>query len=258
MSEPVLSLRGPLLIVAQAHPAARYLRSLISADGTLACTEGAGLLPLCDRAVTAWRLVEGRPGPPSALAIRSVRSLVSTMRVVVLSRFGGQEWCEISTASAQAAETFLCLYPHARIACLYCHVSGITDAQARPGGPPATIAESVNGSRIWLKDDELSRCNYWVLSAHAMLAFEQRFAANCRRFRYEDFIDRPHSSLAELQEFFELPGRPRPADGESDLAVPIPDYRPDDQAHPDTRPDELPPELSDEVQRLLAVLDYRA
>ncbi len=249
----------PLLVVAQAHPAAGFLRSLMAADGTVACTESTGLLPLCDRAVLAWRLAEGRSGPPSALAVKSLRSMISMMRAVVLARLGGQQWCEISTASVQAAEAFLCLYPEARIACLYCHVTALTgtpDRSGRPGRPDRPGQATLLGQKIWLGADELSRASYWTVSAAAMLAFEQKYPANCQRFRYEDFIERPRSSLSELRAFFCLPGQspgqrePWPLASES---WPGAGTGPSGTA---IQRKELPPELHGEVERILAALDY--
>jgi hypothetical protein len=248
---------GPLLVVAQAHPAAGYLRSLIAGDGTVACTESTGLLPLCDRAVTAWKLVEGRSGPSSALAAKSIRSMISVMRAVVLSRLGGQEWCEISTASVQAAEAFLCLYPAAKIACLYCHVSALTGEPAERDRQAAND-DAFRGPKIWLGADVLSRTSYWTISAAAMLDFQHKHPDKCQSFRYEDFIDQPRAALLDLRAFF---GLPSPAAGRAEPAGLVTDTwsggtRP--AGPPSTTIDrkELPQYLLDEVERILTALDY--
>jgi hypothetical protein len=237
---------APALIVAQAHPATSFLQALVAADGTLACTAGSGLLPFCDRAVVAWREVEGGTGAPSPLAAKSVRSVVSQMRAVVLARSGCREWCEISTAPAQAAEAFLGLYPDARIACVYCHVSALTGLRRRDTRPSVPAANSL----IRIKEDDLSRSAYWAGSAASMLALEEKFPGNCRRFRHEDIVRDPRLALAGLRSFFGLPGT-------SADDLPLPEAEPDDRdATAGLATGKLPVPVRREVARLLSVLDY--
>lgn len=240
---------APAVIVAQVHPSASSLQSLVGADGMLACTAGTGLLPFCDHAVAAWRALEEGAVAPSPLASKSIRSVVSLMRTVVLSRSGGREWCEISTAPAQAAEAFLWLYPDAKIACVYCHVSALTGGSSsrqldQPGAPNT-------GLRIWIKDDDLSRCRYWAESAASMLAFEEKYPANCRRFRYEDVMRDPKSALLDLRSFF---GFPCPAANAPPLAAAKTHHLANTDAVPAGA--EVPPEVWREVTRLLSALDY--
>jgi hypothetical protein len=111
------------------------LLSLLSASGELACTSGAGVLPLCDQAAQVWRRVENgspRAGRLSALAAMSIRASIAPLVVQILASSGAQRWCECAVPAPEAADTFLGLFPGTRFVCLHHEASAKPSYRKHP------------------------------------------------------------------------------------------------------------------------------
>jgi hypothetical protein len=110
----------------------------------------------------------------------------------ILARSDGRRWCEFTAASEDAAETFLSLYPGARVVCLHRCFGDVARAavQASPWGPtgpgytPFLVAYPGNTLA--------ALAAWWATRTAGLLAFEQQHPDACLRIRYEDLTaDRP-------------------------------------------------------------------
>ena len=101
---------------------------------SLACTSGTGLIPLCHAALATWQQADDRSGPPSALAIKSVRALAGAMMVAIQARTGAVRWCETALAQPAAADSFLQVFPSTAFVCVHRDLPGVRGR--RPGRPP--------------------------------------------------------------------------------------------------------------------------
>lgn len=183
---------APLVILTYAHAGAELLTHRLSASRSLACTAGTGVLPLCHDALSAWRRAEGRDGPASPLAVKSVRALVTSMITVIQASGGGSRWCETAFTGDAVAQSFLQVFPEAQFLCLHrslpeiyreathAYPWGLSTSPfwrysaANPGNNVATVAA------------------YWAARTEALLEFEAQNPGSCQRIRYEDVsADRP-------------------------------------------------------------------
>jgi len=213
--------RGPLIILTYAQSgAARLQRALADqapqADrGGLACTSGTGVLAACHAAAAAWRGVDGWDGPPSRLAIASIRALADGLITAILAGNGGSRWCEICIAPAGHADAFLAVYPAARVICLHRRCSDVISAalQANPWGldgtPFGAFAGAYPGNAI------AAAAAYWNAHTSALLEFERAHQAACWRLKYEEPAIGVDAIPADLTAFLGLAAPPAVAPGAS-------------------------------------------
>jgi protein-tyrosine sulfotransferase len=248
----------PVVVLTYAKSGADRLRSVLAAHPDLSCTSGTGLLSLCEQAARTWQIADKRE-ELSALAMASTRALASTVMTSILASAGGPRWCEITTASASCAETFVRLYPRTRFLCLHRHCAdviysglkaspwGLADSafwpftQRFPGNSVATIAA------------------YWAARTEPLLEFQRRHPDRCHRVRYEDLVTDPGTTANEIRTFLCLA-----ADGSTGPAWPAGDQDGDITADTADAPGcgakvpagMIPGVLLDQVNKLLAGLGY--
>lgn len=187
--DPAVS-RGPVIVLTYAHAGAEELQQVLSVSKSLACTSGTGLLPLCQAAIATWQQAEGRD-TPSSLAVKSARTLLSTITAVIQAREGAARLCETALASPTAAAAFARVFPDATFVCLHRCFPGVLAAGLsayrfglgnspfwrysgpHPGNSIATIAA------------------YWAARTQALLEFEAHHAGSSCRLRYEDLTADP-------------------------------------------------------------------
>lgn len=202
----------PVLVLAYPYSGADRIHRLLSGSGTLACTSGTGLLPLCDQAAAAWRRVDDRDGPLSQLAASSIRALASSMISVILADAGKSRWCEISFSPPSTAETFLQLYAGTRFVCLHRSCPDVIRAgiEANPWGLTGTgFAPFVTA---YPGSSAAAIAAYWAERTEPLLRFEEAYPAACRRVRFEDLVDHPDREARDISAFLDL-----------DAAIPFPD-----------------------------------
>jgi protein-tyrosine sulfotransferase len=249
--------RGPVIVLSYVYAGVQQLQSLLGEHPQLVCTTGTGLLPLCAQAALTWQQAEGRaadPGPPSALARASIRALTGSIAASLLAREGKARWCEIATAPAAYAETFLRVYPDAQFLCLHRNCADV-------------IRSAVRANPWGISDTELGRfaaaypgrsaaivAAYWCAHTGPMLDFEAAHPDACSQVRYEDLSGDPDSAAREIFTFLDLDCGPRKPDWMKDNPqtgggafpappVPIP-------------ADQLPPSLRTQADSLLTRLSY--
>jgi hypothetical protein len=241
-----------IVVLAYPQSGADRLWSLLAGHPSLACTAGTELIPLCDQAASTWRTAEASGSTLSALAAASVRAMAGSLITVARSQAGRERWCEICTAPAQSARTFLQLYPDTRVICLHRNcadfICSAAPGSARRSGGQAfgAFAAAHPGNPV------AAAAAYWSFRTEQLLALEQDKAGQCLRVRYEDLVCGP----AEEEHVLGFLGlrraaaglRPGPAG-----AGARPDIPPGQHAAIARR---IRPPLLDQVNRLHAELGY--
>jgi hypothetical protein len=189
---------APIIILSYACSGFDLLSKALSASSALACTQMTGVLPLCHSALATWQQMEDRPGGPSALAIKSVRTLIGTMLAVTYSAAGAARWCETSFAPPDAAASFLRIFPAATFLCLHRGLPGVVaDASAaypwglgnspfwpysgtHPGNNAATIAA------------------YWVAKSRSLLEFQASHPQSCLRVSHDQLAAGSHEQSERI------------------------------------------------------------
>lgn len=247
--------RGPIVMLAYPHAGAELLAEMLSASQSLEPTSGTGLIPLCHAALSSWQQAEGRNRPPSALAIKSVRSLATAMVGVIQARTGATRWCETVLAAPEVAGTFLQIFPGATFVCLHRSLRAVLAEGLR------TYPLGLGGSPFWPYsgphpgNSVATITAYWVARTESLLEFESRHTGSCLRVRYEDLATDRDERARELYAQLGLDAR--------DLAVPR--RRDDDQfpveantagLWPGEWPTRIPPPLLPKLDDLHARLGY--
>ncbi len=180
-----------IVVLAYPHSGADRLWALLAGHPSLACTAGTELVPLCDQAASSWRMAEASGSTLSALAAASVRAMTGSLITIIRSQAGRDRWCEICTAPARSARTFLQLYPDTRVIALHRNCADVISAATRdcsrgPGGPGfGTFAAAHPGNPV------AAAAAYWCARTEQLLDLERDKAGQCRRVRYEDLVARP-------------------------------------------------------------------
>lgn len=244
---------SPVIVLTYPHAGAELLAEGLAASRTLAVTSATGILPLCHDALAAWQEVDARVGPPSPLAIKSVRALAATMIAAIQVRDGAPRWCETSYSGPAAAKAFLRVVPGTTFLCLHRDVDGVfADAlQAYPWG--------FGGTPFWPYAGDHPGNNvativaYWIDRTQALLEFEKAHPESCVRIRYEDLAEDPESTIATTLKaigvttgdlhVFRQPVSGRDAVGQAGTGPQLP-Y------------DRMPPRLEDRIRELRAELGH--
>jgi hypothetical protein len=244
---------SPVIVLTYKHAGAELLAEALAASRTLAVTSATGILPLCHDAIAAWQHVDGRAGPPSSLAIKSVRTLTAAMIAAIQVRAGAPRWCETAYSSPAAAQTFLRVVPGTTFLCLHRDLDGVfADAMAAHpwgfGGTPFwPYAVGYPGNSV------ATIAAYWLDRTQALLEFEKSNPESCVRVRYEDLAEDPESAItATLKTIGVKTG------GLQALRRPVPERDTVGRAGTDPRlPHELiPPPLEERIAELRAELGH--
>jgi hypothetical protein len=243
---------APVVILGYPHGGTERLRAILARHPGLACTTGTGIIPLADQAAAAWRSVDARPGgPPSPLAISSVRALMTGLITAILAGTGGRRWCETAFTSPAAVAAFRDLYPATRFVCLHrCCPDVISEAvRASPwglAGPAfAPYTAAYPGSTV------AALTAYWTARTAELIQFAEDCPESARQVRYEDLSDGELDD--DSREFLGLVPGPAGMPGRNDA---------DGQAGPasgEAGPfpaGQVAPRLLDDANRLLRVLGY--
>jgi hypothetical protein len=215
-----------------------------------------GLMSPC-RIRSIWRRVEGRPGMAmSHLAAAAICRLVTAQVTTVLASSGQTRWCELATAPADAAETFLQVFPHARFVCVHRSCLDVVRAGVR-ANPWGLQGQSLSPYLLTYPGNSVAAlAAYWANSAEQLIAFEKANPEAAHRVRYEDVAVHPDRVLASVRAALGL------GSAERDGAFPA---QAEAQADPDTAstepeakvPTEMIPEpLRQRISHLHAELGY--
>lgn len=203
-----------MIILGYQYGGAGHVQHMLAPAEVFACTSGTGLLPLCESAALAWRQVEDRDGPLSALARTSIRALTDCLITTVLAGSGGGRWCEVASAHPRSADIFRQIYPAAKFVCVHrsCAAVITTAVQASPWGlaDPALQAFAAH----FPGNSAAAVAAYWASHTEPLLDFEQSHPEACHRVRYEDLTGNPGQAADDICSFLAL--------NRNDLAIPYP------------------------------------
>lgn len=247
-----MELASPVVVITYPHSGAQLLTDMLAGSRSLACTSATGLLPLCHEAIGAWQQAEGRNGPPSPLAIKSVRSLVTTICLVIQAHAGARRWCETAFTSAEVARAFLRIFPDTTFLCFHRSLNGVFGEAIRdyPWGLGDSPFWAFSGGHPG--NNAATIAAYWAARTESLLDLEAGNPDSCLRVRHEDLaVDRARQAR-EISEALgldpnELAGLPEPEPPQP--AAPA-DFRP---AVPVNR---VPPGLLTRIRDLHARLAY--
>ena len=200
-----------VIVLAYPQSGADRLWSILAGHPSLACTAGTELIPLCDQAASTWRTAEASGSTLSPLAAASVRAMAGSLITVARSRAGRDRWCEVCTAPAQSARTFLQLYPDTGVICLHRNCADFIRA-ATPGGAQRVGGQAFGAFAAAHPGHPVAAAAaYWSSRTEQLLALERDKAGQCLRVRYEDLASGP----AEEEHVLGFLGlrRPAPAPG---------------------------------------------
>jgi hypothetical protein len=215
---PVICTPGPpVYVLCNGRSGSTLLRFLLDAHPDLACPPETNLPGVAGQLATVWSLIEGAPlsaergdEPPEIpdAAIAGVRRTMDEMTASYLARRGKKRYCDKSLGTARFAELLLRIYPEAKFLCLYRHPMDViaSGIEACPWGLNGygfdPYIASTPGNAVW------ALARFWVDSAGATLAAEERFAASCHRVRYEDLVAEPETVAAGIFEFLGVDQQP--------------------------------------------------
>jgi hypothetical protein len=215
---PVICTPGPpVYVLCNGRSGSTLLRFLLDAHPDLACPPETNLPGVTGQLATVWSLIEGAPlsaergdEPPEIpdAAIAGVRRTMDEMTASYLARRGKKRYCDKSLGTARYAELLLRIYPEAKFLCLYRHPMDViaSGIEACPWGLNGygfdPYIASTPGNAVW------ALARFWVDSAGATLAVEERFAASCHRVRYEDLVAEPETIAAGIFEFLGVDQQP--------------------------------------------------
>lgn len=249
--------KAPVIVLTYANAGGPRLQSLLVSQPELTCTSGTGVLAACERAGVAWRQMEGRPANGlSALAVKSIRAMVTMMITSATVRSGRSRWCEMAAAEPSAAEAFLEVFPGTRFVCVQRSCPDLVSAMllASPwglsGAAFAPFVAAYPGSSV------AALAAWWVAHAGPLLEFERTHPGACIRLSYEDIADSPDATLHHIRQFLGLGGpHDLPPEPVADA-----DQAPADDADLDPSTDlpvdQIPPALLSQVNLLHAELGY--
>jgi hypothetical protein len=191
---------GPLICVTYATAGAASLQELVVSTLGFTCTQGTGLLPLCEKAASTWRSVEAPDRGLSALGRSSIRAMVSAMNSIVLASQGGRQWCETAFVHAKVARTFAELLPGSRFLVLHrqCADAIRTAAITYPWGLAGTPLEEYRASSAGLVDAAAAYWSYWTSQ---LLELEHALGERVMRIRNEDVTADPAGTASRIQQF---------------------------------------------------------
>ncbi len=238
----------PIVVLTYPYAGAERLRVLLADSPGLTCTVGSGLIPLCEQARLSWQQAEGLDGPPSALALKSIRALVGNMITLRLAREGGHRWGEIATAPPEYAATFLRAFPGSRFLCLHRNCADVIRLALRANPWGLTGRELAPYIAAYAGQSVAALTAYWVSHTAPLLEFEASHPGAVCRVRYEDLGRTDEDIMRFLSLAQSTPAMPGWPDETAD------DMGPEKAA--DIPVDQVPPLLRSEADDLLARLSY--
>ncbi len=248
---------APVIVLSYAHSGAAAVQRSLAEGTEMACTQGTGILPLCEVAAASWAQVDGRPGKAmSRLAVSSIRALVSVQLTVLLTTGGKRRWCELATSPPSAAGAFLQIFPAARVICVHRRCADVISAAATAqpwglaGSAMAPYAFDYPGNSL------AAIAAYWVSATERLLAFEAAHPQATNRLRYEDAVPGSGRALGGVRSCLQLKP-PAEQDVPPDRWVQANSGPGDQEPLPPPIPAEMiPPELRGRIGELQAELGY--
>src|SRR5258708_27815174 len=162
----------PIVIMSYHHSGAPRLQLLLRDQIQVTCSNGTGILPLCHMGAETFQRIEDRQDRQlSRLAQVSLRSMATVLITAVLAEAGGRRWCELATVHAEAAGTFLKLFPGSRFVCVHRSRTDLISSGLQ--AHPWSIANAEFGPypAAYPGNNAPALAAYWASHAQDLLAF---------------------------------------------------------------------------------------
>lgn len=191
---------GPVVVLSCAYSGASRVQEALAAGTGLGCTSGTGIIPMCATAAETWLRIEGQPGRAlSPLAVSTIRGLVMAQMTVILAATGKSRWCELATASPDAAGLFSQVFPRAGFVCVHRSCFDVIRAGVR-ASPWGLQGRGLAPYLVTYAGNSVAAlAAYWANSAGQLLAFERAHGETTYRVRYEDVIADTGETLAAIR-----------------------------------------------------------
>jgi sulfotransferase family protein len=196
--------QGPVIVLAYPGSGAGDLHDLLGHCKGLCCTSGTGLLPLCEVAAATWRRIDGRDGALTPLALASIRAVTGGLISVAQATLGGTRWCEIAFSPPAGADTFLQLYPAARVVCLHRSCAEVIRAGvlACPWGIAGTAFAAF--ASAFPASPAAAIAAFWASRTEQLLQFEDAHPGSSLRVRHEDLAGEPGRAAGAISAFLDV------------------------------------------------------
>ncbi len=178
------------MVLSYAHAGDRRIQEMLAAGADLACTSGTGIMLQCAGAAEASQRAEDQEGPtPPWLGVSRSAAGIRAQVMAIVAAAGKSRWCGLATASADAAQAFLRVFPDATFVCVHrcCQEFIRTGARADPWllqrQELAPYLLCYRGNTV------AALAAYWARSAEKLVVFERTNPGSARRVRYEDLTD---------------------------------------------------------------------
>jgi hypothetical protein len=202
---------APVIVLSYAYSGAASVQEALALGTDLACTSGTGILPLCAVAAETWQRVDGRSAQtPSPLAAASIRGMITAQVTAILATAGKTRWCELATASPDAAASFLQLFPQTLFICVHRSCLDVVRAamQANPWG---TNGQGLTPYFLAYPGNNVAAlAAYWADAAEQLIVFQEVHRGSTQSLRFEDINAHPDQALISVRAALHLV-----ADGQS-------------------------------------------
>jgi hypothetical protein len=239
----------PIIVLTFPHSGSETLSDLLARSAAISCTSRTGLLPMCESVASTWQHIERRR-ELTALAVSSIRALVTSMAIASTAASGAPRWCETAISGTGCAATFLKVFPQASFICLHRRCDAAIPAAVRSHSPEFGKTGVWPGSSADQENGLATICTQWAESTRALLEFQDTHPESALRVRREDLDADVTGQLGRLWSFLGL---------DSEGATVRPRCRPvQAELTPRTEfpADRLPPQLRTVINELHAELGY--
>jgi hypothetical protein len=197
---PTAASRAPIIVLTLPHSGAEVLRDNLASSAAISCTERTGLLPMCESVASTWRQIERR-AELTALAMSSIRALVTSMAATRTATTGAPRWCETAISGTGAASTFLKVFPEASFICLHRRCDAVVSAAMR--AYPRAFADKNDSPDSPAGQDSAFTvvCAQWAESTRALLDFQLANPQSSLRLRREDLDSDAPAQMAVVWSF---------------------------------------------------------
>jgi hypothetical protein len=211
----------PIIVLTFPHSGSEALSDLLASSGTISCTARTGLLPMCHSVASTWQCLDQRR-ELTALAVSSIRALVTSMAVTHAADSGASRWCETSVNGPGPAATFLKAFPKTSFICLHRRCDEAISAALRSHSPGSAETADWPGPPADRENNLATLCMWWAESTRALLDFQRAHPRSSLPLRREDLDADDPGQLNRVWSFLRLDApdttiRPRrhPAPAES-------------------------------------------
>jgi Sulfotransferase family len=218
-----------VVVVGYLYSGSALFREAVAAQDGPAWIDAPGLVSTTYQLGSLWQRMDGRPGGMSmlsAVARKSIRSLLQTMLIARLIRDGARTWVAGAVPLPQEALDFFAeIFGGVKFVCLYREFDDFVTSTmvSHRWGIAGTGMGFDKFAMEYPWNPVAALTKYWIGHTEALANFERNHPDKCLRVHYSDLIVQPERVMSRFQEFTKWELRPWPTVGaghrEAGLAV---------------------------------------